>query len=373
MSERPVDARRRALLAGTAGLAVAALGAVALTWRRLRRVSYDVDASLPARPPETVSQVGAMPYRRFGRTGLQVSEVSFGAWGIGGTAYGAVDRAESLRALARAEERGCNLVDTAMIYGDSELVLGEFLRTRRSRWIVATKYSHQPAGMTATLEQQLRRLGTDVIDFYQLHWQPPRQSRESVYDELYRLKKAGKVRFVGLSLYSPRDIDYVLDHTMLDGVQVPFSLLDPDPFLLRMERLRQSGLAVLIRSVLKEGFLTGNFKRDATFPDPSDQRHSWSAARIASTVDAVERFRFLAAEAGSMVRAAVAYPLSYPEVSTVLLGTKTAAQAEENFGQIPGTRLSTGSLRQVAAVQDELDAGNRRSLKALVNRLLRRS
>jgi len=81
--------------------------------------------------PETVTLVGKMAYRRFGATGLKVSEVSFGAWAIGGKAYGAVDRQDTLRALARAEECGCNLVDTAMIYGDSELVLGEFLRGRR--------------------------------------------------------------------------------------------------------------------------------------------------------------------------------------------------------------------------------------------------
>jgi len=159
---------------------------------------------------------------------------------------------------------------------------------------------------------------------------------------------------------------------MLDGVQLPFSLLDPDPFLLRMDRLRQSGLAVLIRSVLKEGFLTGKFRRDATFLDPSDQRHSWGPRRIAMTVEGVERFRFLEADAGTMVRAAVAYPLSFPEVSTVLLGTKTAAQAETNFGQIPGARLSTANVRRIAAVQDELDAGHRRTFKALVKRLLRR-
>jgi aryl-alcohol dehydrogenase-like predicted oxidoreductase len=131
-----------------------------------------VDAALPAKAPQTVTTVGAMPYRRFGSTGLTVSELGFGAWAIGGKAYGVVDREDSLRALARAEELGCNLVDTAMIYGDSELVLGEFLRGRRSRWIVATKYTYQPAGMAATLEQQLIRLGTDVIDFYQLHWLP---------------------------------------------------------------------------------------------------------------------------------------------------------------------------------------------------------
>lgn len=335
----------------------------------MRRTSYDVLSGLPASAPETVASSGSMPYRRFGATGLRVSEVGFGAWAIGGKAYGAVDRQDSLRALARAEELGCNLVDTAMVYGDSEVVLGEFLRGRRSRWIVATKYSGQAAGMTATLDQQLARLGTDFVDFYQLHWVPEDQR---VFDELYELKRVGKVRFVGVSLYSANDIDYVIDHSMIDGVQLRFSLLDPDPFLTRIARLRQSGLAVLIRSTLKEGFLTGKFKRDATFPAADDQRHGWSAAQIAKTVDDVERFRFLESEARSMVRAAVAYPLSFPEVSTVLLGTKTVAQAESNFGEIPGARLSTANLRRVLALQDELDLGDRRSLKSLVKRVLGR-
>jgi aryl-alcohol dehydrogenase-like predicted oxidoreductase len=320
--------------------------------------------------PQVVARVADMPYRRFGSTGLQVSEVGFGSWAIGGRAYGAVDARDSLRALARAEELGCNLVDTAMIYGEAELVLGEFLRDRRSRWIVATKYSFQPAGLTATLEAQLQRLGTDVIDFYQLHWLP-RDPR--LYEELYQLKKAGKVRFVGASIYSTSDIDHVIDHTHLDGVQLPFSLLDPDPFLLRVGRLRHSGLGVLVRSALKEGFLAGKFRRDAVFPDPQDQRHRWSAAQIAHTVEAVDRFRFLEADAGSMLQAAVAYPLSYPEVSSVLLGTKTAAQADGNFRQLPGARLGSASLRRISALQDATDAGRRRGLRALVRRALGRS
>ena len=110
----------------------------------------------------------------------------------------------------------------------------------------------------------------------------------------------------------------------------------------------------------------------ATFPATDDQRHAWSAAQIAATVDEVERFRFLEGEARSIVRAAVAYPLSFPEVSAVLLGTKTAAQAESNFGEIPGARLSTASLRRVLALQDELDLGDRRSLRSLAKRVLGR-
>ncbi|MBS0579412.1 MAG: aldo/keto reductase [Proteobacteria bacterium] len=358
---------RRSVLAGGAVLALGALAA-GVARRRLGATSYENGAGLPVRTPQIVGIEGTMPYRGFGATGLKVSEVGFGAWGIGGRAYGPVARAEALSSLARAEELGCNLVDTAVVYGDSEAVLGEFLKGRRSRWILSTKYSFQPAGMTATLEAQLRRLGTDVIDFYQLHSMP---EDDRTFEELFALKKAGKVRFVGVSLYNAHDIDGVLARPLIDGIQVPFSLLDPDPFLRRIAALRQSRLAVLVRSSLKEGFLTGKFRRDATFAAP-DQRHEWPAARIAATVDQVERFRFLEDEMHSMVRAAVAYPLSFPEVSTVLLGTKSRAQAEENFGAIPGARLSHAALERVCALQEEMDLGNRETPGGLLRRLLGR-
>jgi len=340
-------------------------------WGRLAQgPPYGSPGERPVEAPQVVARVADMPYRRFGRTGLKVSEIGFGSWAIGGWAYGAVDRKDSLTALARAEELGCNLVDSAAIYGDAELVLGEFLRGRRSRWIVATKYTYQPAGLTATLEAQLKRLGTDAVDFYQLHWLP-RHPR--LYEELYALKRAGKVRFVGASVYSAADVDHVIDSTDFDGVQLPFSLLDPDPFLLRVGRLRQSGLGVLIRSALKVGFLTGKFRSDTAFSDPRDQRHRWSAAKIARTVEGVGGLRFLEAEGRWLLRAAVAFPLSYPEVSSLLLGTKTAAQAEGNFRQIPGARLSGASLDRISALQEATDAGRRRGLRAFVRRALGRS
>jgi len=300
-----------------------------------------------------------MALRDFGSTGIKVSEVGFGAWAIGGQAYGRIERSESLNALARAEELGCNFVDTARVYGDSELVLGEFLRGRRSRWVIASKFSGQPEGMERTIEDQLRRLGTDVIDFYMIHWAPGKDEL-GLYDQLYRLKKAGKARAIGVSLKTANDIDYVLDHTELDGFMVKFSLLDPDPFLARVHRLQEKRPAVIVRSALKEGFLTGKYKRDAQFPDPNDQRHTWTREQIEDTVDRVEQFRFLEQDAGSMVVAAARYPLSFPETSTVVLGTKSKSQADSNFGQVPGKVLSPASLERIRELQNELGLRTRR-------------
>ena len=321
--------------------------------------------------PATTPESSGMKYRTFGKTGMVLSEVGFGGWGIGGQAYGAVDKSESLRALARAEELGCNLVDTGMRYGDSELVIGEFLQGRRSKWHVATKFSGQPEGIEATIEQQLVRLGVEAIDFYQIHWAPSREENE-LYEALYRVKKAGKARFVGVSLNTIADIDYVLKHTEIDGFQLPFSLLDPDPFIAKLDLIREKGLGVLVRSSLKEGFLTGKFKRDAKFPDPNDQRHSWSAEQIASTVDAAERFRFLEQDVGSMMVGAASYPLAFSETTSVLLGTKSVKQADTNFGVVPGTRLSQESLEKIQQLQRDMGVYQRKDrLRDSVRQLLR--
>jgi len=308
-----------------------------------------------------------MVLRDFGATGMKVSEVGFGAWGIGGGAYGEVDKEQALRTLAKAEELGCNFVDTAAVYGDSEAVLGEFLRGRRSKWIISTKYSAQPEGMEETINAQLRRLGTDTIDFYQVHWAPGPGEHE-LYEQLYRLKKSGKARAVGVSLKSAGDIDYVLDKTDIDGFMVRLSLLDPDPFVAKRHRIRESRPAIIVRSALKEGFLTGKYNRDSEFTDRNDQRSTWSRKQIAETVDAVERFRFLEEEAGSMVVAAARYPLSFPEVSTVIMGTSKVSHAESNFGVVPGGRLSPASLRRIHELQNEMGL---RSWRSRMSEILR--
>jgi len=290
-----------------------------------------------------------MRFREFGKTGMRVSEVGFGAWGIGGD-FGHIEKSDALAALSRAEELGCNFVDTAGVYGNSEEILGEFLPARRDRWFVATKYSGQAGGLVALAEKQLSRMRIEYIDFYMIHWAPSDDER-GLYDDLYRLKKSGKARYVGVSLYSTGDIDYVLDHTMIDGFQIAVSLLNPQPFLSRRERIRQSGAGIIVRSCLKEGFLTGKFGPYAIFTAPQDQRSHWSREKIRETAEAAERFRFLEEEVGSMTIGAARYPLSFPETSTLILGTKSAAQADINFGQVPGSVLDARVLESIERIQ----------------------
>lgn len=313
-----------------------------------------------------------MRYRRFGRTGLEVSERSFGAWAIGGQSYGAVDPQQALATLAEAEALGCNFVDTAAVYGDSEALLGRFLPGRRERWLVASKYSGQSEGMTALVEAQLRRLGTDRIDFYQVHWAPG-DKEEALYAELEQLKRAGKVRFIGVSLKNAADIDRVLLHPIVDGIQVCISLLDPEPFASRREQLRDSGVAVIARSALRGGFLAGGYGEDAVFAGPGDQRGQWNPERIRRTARQARAFSFAADAAGSPLASAMAYPLSFPEVSTLVLSCKSPQQARDNFAAAMPASLDPATLDGVARTQRELGLFAAGGLGARLWRRVRRA
>jgi len=294
-----------------------------------------------------------MKYRSLGRTGIQISETGFGAWAIGGESYGEVDRDESLRALALAGELGCNFIDTAPVYGESEKLIGEFLRGRRDKWILASKYSGGRESLTQTVEAQLQRLATEVIDVYQIHW-VPRGKEQHLYEELYRLRRDGKIRFAGVSLYNINDIDYVSDHTNLDCIQLPCNLLEPLPYLPRLDRIRQRGLGVIVRSSLKGGLLSGKYVRGAQFTDVKDQRSKLSREALDTLFDQLEAMRFLEQQAGSLALAAARYPLCFDTTSTVILGTKSEAQARFNFGEVPGGALDEQTLQRIRAVQDQL-------------------
>src|SRR6056297_1729440 len=340
-----MDKNRRFLLAA---LLAAPLVPAGWFWRSAERrnLSSWASSALPA-------DSGTMGYRDLGKSGIKVSEVSFGGLQIARQAGTDAGRDETMRALATAEELGCNLVDTSSVYGDSELLIGEFMPGRRDRWLISTKYSGQPAGLEATLENQLRRLRTDAVDIYMIHWAPSPESE--LYEALYRLKKAGKTRLVGVSLYNINDIRTVLKQTDIDVFMVPFNFISPDPFVGGLDIIREKQPAVLVRTSLDGGLLTGKYDRDQQFTDPVDQRSSWTPEFVAESVDTLQHFRFLEEAAESLTLAATRYPLSWPEVSTVVVGTRTLAQAEENFSRISGGRLTAETLMKIQDLQRSLD------------------
>jgi aryl-alcohol dehydrogenase-like predicted oxidoreductase len=308
-----------------------------------------------------------MEYRRFGNTDLLISEYGFGAWGIGGQSYGPVNKSDALDALSTAQEYGCNFIDTAQIYGNSEAIIGEFLKDRRDQWILSTKYSGQKDGLTRTLDKQLKTLKTEYIDFYQAHWMPAQH--DPLFRELEQIKNDGKARFVGVSLYNKNDIKSALNTPQVDGFQVACNLLEPYPYINNLELIKKHSKGVLIRSSLKSGLLSGKYNSQSKFKDSLDLRLKLTTQEMKKIFALIEKFNFLVETNESLLHAAARYPLAFKATSCVLLGTKNGAQARVNFHEIPGKQLTDADLGKIEKLQKKLGVFNPYTLRYILSRL----
>jgi len=291
-----------------------------------------------------------MRYRPLAGTGLTVSGIGFGAWGIGGwtpgeLSYGTTDDAVSLAALDRALELGVTFIDTAPLYGlgRSEELIGQAIRGRRDRVVVATKagyrdYStpadYSPAGIVQSLERSLRRLGTDHVDLLQLHSPSIDLLRGNgpIIDCLAGLVQKGLIRGWGLSVNSPAEGAAAIREFRCPVVQANFNMLDVRAIECGLfELARSAGSAVIARTPLNFGFLVEDFADDTVFP-PEDHRSRWNGGPVARWA---RMARAIAAatgggDAAARVRTALRFCLSFDAVAAVIPGILTPRQAEEN-------------------------------------------
>jgi aryl-alcohol dehydrogenase-like predicted oxidoreductase len=307
-------------------------------------------------------------YRSLGRSGLTVSEVGFGAWGIGGdaggsVAYGPSDRAESLAALRHAFDRGITFYDTADFYGHglSEELLGEAFAGRRRDVVIASKggmlrngaqVDCSPGHLRAALDASLARLRSDYVDLYQLHSPSPEAIGEDTFATLLDLQAQGKIVAIGLSARSPEEAKRVLERFPFAAVQVNFSLVD-----LRavecglLEVAQQRGIGVIARTPLGFGFLTARYAADTEF-HVADHRRRWSPEQRRVWADAPrlfeERMRRLPGQTAAQF--ALRFCLSQPGISAAIPGMLTPAHVEENAraGGLP--LLDEAERREIEAV-----------------------
>ena len=309
-----------------------------------------------------------MRYRSLGRTEIQVSEVGFGAWAIGGNkhghSYGPTDNAASLRAIARALDMGCTFFDTADIYGHglSEKLLGQALENHRSECVIATKVGNDfyhgpvrknfdPGYIRSALDQSLTRLRTDYIDVYQLH-NPPLMmlQRGEHYAALDELKQAGKIRHYGVSVHDAYEGTMAIHTGKPDVIQVIYNVLRPDAREELFSLAQEEEIGLIIREPLASGMLTGKYAADTTFPE-GDIRAAWPQEYFLMQVQLVEKLRFLvAAGERTLAQAALRFILDEPVVSVVIPGIKTTAQAEENFASSDLPPLSEADRRAISEV-----------------------
>lgn len=295
-----------------------------------------------------------MEYRELGRTGWQVSAISFGAWAIGGT-WGEVDDRESMAALHRALERGVNFFDTADVYGDgrSERLLARLRRERTEEFYIATKAGrrlnpHVAGGysrpnLAAFLERSLKNLEAETIDLLQLHCPPTEvYYMPEVFGALDDLVTAGKLRHYGVSVEKVEEGLKALEYPNVQSVQIIFNIFRQRPADLFFSEAQRRRVGIIARVPLASGLLSGKFTRASTFaPDDHrafnrhgeefDRGETFSGLDYEVSLKAVEALRPLVPPDWTMAQMALRWILMFSEITCAIPGAKRPAQVEENL------------------------------------------
>jgi len=292
-----------------------------------------------------------MQYRQLGNTGIEVSEIGFGAWGIGGDAYGPTDDAESKLALETAYANGINFYDTADIYGDghSEELIGKVFEHVRHEVVIATKggslYHTQPPApqdfspehLRSALEASLRRLKTDYIDVYQLH-SPPYYWVDAAVDTLCEFQKEGKIKHIGVSLNSPEDYEDVITKLDVGIIQTNFSMIDQRAVELGLlYECKSNSIGVIARTPLCFGFLATPFYPNETEFAEGDHRNNWSRDQMIlwesgrSKLSRPLSWRWMNGDEMTTAQLALGFVLAHDAIATTIPGMMRVEEVLENI------------------------------------------
>ena len=296
-----------------------------------------------------------MRYRTFGRTGWQVSEIGFGAWAIGGS-WGTQSDQDSLAALHRALDLGCNFIDTAQGYGNgrSERLIAQALASRTGEKVyVATKFPPKSPGawppspydrvderypesyLRERLERSLRDLQTDCIDVVQLHtWTRAWNRNPAPLEVLRKFQKEGKLRAIGIS--TPEHDQNALVDLMrggwLDCVQVIYNIFEQEPQAEFFPAAKENRVGVIVRVAFDESALTGKLTTETKFEAGDFRNNYFAGDRLARTVARVEKIKSeLAVDGPTLAEIALKFALKPDAVSTVIPGIRNVRQAELNM------------------------------------------
>jgi aryl-alcohol dehydrogenase-like predicted oxidoreductase len=313
-----------------------------------------------------------MRYRRLGRTGLEVSEVGYGAWGIGQSQWLGAEDDESLRALNAAIDGGLNFVDTALAYGrgHSEQLVGQVVAEREKRVYVATKVPPKnqvwPAPDDATAdeafpgewvrrctERSLSNLGLDAIDVQQLHvWNDRWVGQGDWLEAVEALKSEGKIRFFGVSIndHQPANALALIETGVVDTVQVIYNVFDQSPEDELLPVCAERDVGVIVRVPFDEGALTGRITPETEFPDGDFRAHYFRGDRRRQVFDRTEA---IASDLGTgrdgLAEIALRYVLSHDAVSTVIPGMRSVRNVERNLAAADKGALSGAEVSRLKA------------------------
>lgn len=303
-----------------------------------------------------------MRFNPLGESGLELPAVSFGAWAIGGWLWGGPDDANAIRAIHAAIDAGITCIDTAPTYGmgHSESLVGEALQGRRDGVILATKCgmrwdraegqkqldttmndgtpctiyrNGRPESILEECEQSLKRLRTDVIELYQVHWPDATWPLDDTMAALERLREQGKIRAIGVSNFDPDMIRLCQTRGRVDSVQPRYNALQRDAEAALLPFCREQGIGVLAYSPIAQGLLTGKVSADRTFPegDIRNRNPLFTPENRAKVLAMLERVAPVAADLGvTLGQLFTAWLVHQPGVTTALVGARNEAQVIEN-------------------------------------------
>lgn len=306
-----------------------------------------------------------MQHRQLGLSSVSVSEIGLGTWGMSGAFWGAADDAESIRVIHRALDLGVTLVDTAEAYGHghAEEVVGKALADRRDKAVIATKVAPNhlaPGDLEGALEGSLKRMQTDYVDIYFVHWPNPDFPLGPTMEALERLREKGRIRAVGVSNFGPEEMDKAREHGTVDVLQPPYNMLWREVEARTLPYCRANNIGVIPYSGLAQGLLTGTLSRDTGFAEGDERRTTvlFQPGTYERALDAVEGLRPIAAKYGKTVaQLAIQWLTSRPGVSSPLLGARTVGEMEENADSVGWTisKEDVATLdRLTAPIWDEI-------------------
>ena len=316
-----------------------------------------------------------MKYKELGRTGWNVSQISFGAWAIGG-AWGDVDDRESLAALHRAVDLGVNFFDTADVYGDgrSERLLARLKRERSEEIIIATKAGrrlnpHVAAGytreqLTAFIDRSLQNLETEALDLLQLHCPPTEvYYHPQLFAALDDFVKQGKIRYYGVSVERVEEALKAIEFPNVQTVQIIFNIFRQRPAELFFGVAQQRSVGILARVPLASGMLTGKLTPESQFASDDhrafnrhgeefDRGETFSGVDYESGLQAVEELRALVPDGMTMAQFALRWIQMFDAVTCAIPGAKHPSQVAENARASDFPSLSDETMCDIKAIYD---------------------
>lgn len=289
-----------------------------------------------------------MKTRQLGSSDLNVTEIILGTWAIGGTMWSEYDEADAILAIEAAIDNGINCIDTAPAYGagHADELIGSIISGRRDKVLIASKcgldiengYRHnlKPEFVMYDLEQSLKRLGTDYIDLYQIHWPDPAVQIEDTMRALMKAKESGKIRYIGICNFSGEQLKEAMKYGEITSYQPNYSLLERDIESDQMKICVENNIGIISYGSLGAGMLTGKYKELPQFRkgDARNFFYKFFKKQYWPEVKAVvEKVNEIAKRRGVKPgHVAIAWNLSKSGVTAAIVGARTAQQVLDNLG-----------------------------------------